>query len=102
MILDGNVKRVLARHRAVEGWPGTTAVHRQLWGLADELTPASRCADYTQAIMDLGATVCTRSAPACDDCCPVAGDCRANAEGRQLDYPGKKPRKTLPVNPPPF
>ena len=96
VILDGNVKRVLARHGAIGGWPGTTAVHRQLWQWADALTPSQRCADYTQAMMDLGATLCTRSAPGCEHC-PVAQDCQARALDRQLDYPGKKPRKALPV-----
>jgi len=96
VILDGNVKRVLARHDAVEGWPGTASIHRRLWELADQHTPTERCADYTQAIMDLGATLCTRSAPDCASC-PVASDCEALAMGRQPDFPGKKPRKALPV-----
>jgi A/G-specific adenine glycosylase len=96
VILDGNVKRVLARHRAIAGWPGTTAVHRKLWALAEELTPEERCADYTQAMMDLGATLCTRGAPACERC-PVAQDCAALASESQLDFPGKKPRKLMPV-----
>ena len=96
VILDGNVKRVLARHRAVAGWPGQTKVHHQLWRIADEYTPAQRTADYSQAMMDLGATRCTRSAPACDKC-PLSGDCEALAMGKQSAYPGKKPRKALPV-----
>lgn len=95
-ILDGNVKRVLARYHRVEGWPGKTAVHNRLWDIAEQYTPADRCADYTQAMMDLGATVCTRSAPACDDC-PLEKHCEAKATGDQLSFPGKKPRKTLPV-----
>jgi len=95
-ILDGNVKRVLARHRAVAGWPGDTAVHKQLWDIAEELTPTKRCADYTQGMMDLGATLCTRSAPACERC-PVAADCAARIAGTQADYPGRKPRKAMPV-----
>ena len=77
-ILDGNVKRVLARHAAVDGWPGKTAVAKQLWALADERTPAERPADYTQAIMDLGAMLCTRSSPGCISC-PVSEDCVALA-----------------------
>jgi A/G-specific adenine glycosylase len=89
-ILDGNVKRVLARHRAVAGWPGRTAVANELWALAERMTPARRVADYTQAIMDLGATVCTRSRPLCA-ACPVAADCRARAAGTIADYPGAKP-----------
>ncbi len=68
VILDGNVKRVLARYFAVEGWPGKSSIHKQLWKLAEELLPEKRGADYTQAIMDLGATLCTRSKPACDQC----------------------------------
>ncbi|MBN7798750.1 A/G-specific adenine glycosylase [Parahaliea mediterranea] len=96
VILDGNVKRVLARHGAVAGWPGKTPVQRELWALAERLTPDKRCADYTQAIMDLGATLCTRSKPDCG-ACPVAGDCRAREQGRQAEFPGKKPRKPLPV-----
>jgi A/G-specific adenine glycosylase len=96
VILDGNVKRVLARHGAVAGWPGRTAVHRQLWQIAENYTPDQRCADYTQAMMDLGATLCARSAPACE-ICPLSADCTALASGEQRNYPGKKPRKVLPV-----
>ena len=95
-ILDGNVKRVLARYRAVAGWPGKSAVHDQLWKLAEALTPMARCADYTQAMMDLGATLCTRSSPRCEEC-PLHNDCEAHATGRQLEYPGKKPKKKLPI-----
>ena len=73
-ILDGNVKRVLARHHAVPGWPGRAAVARTLWSLAEALTPGERVAEYNQAMMDLGATVCTRSRPACERC-PRAGCC---------------------------
>ncbi len=95
-ILDGNVKRVLARFAAIPGWPGQTAVHNQLWQVAERFTPEKRCADYTQAMMDLGATLCTRSKPACD-LCPLVDDCAAHAAGTHADYPGKKPRKALPV-----
>ena len=95
-ILDGNVKRVLARHGAVAGWPGTTAVHKALWELAECYTPGDRCADYSQAMMDLGATLCTRASPGCQ-LCPLQADCQAFASGTQADYPGKKPKKTLPV-----
>jgi len=94
-ILDGNVKRVLARHRAVAGWPGTTAVAARLWELAAEHTPATDTAAYTQAIMDLGATVCTRSNPACD-ICPVASDCIARKSGSVAAFPGRKPKKKKP------
>jgi A/G-specific adenine glycosylase len=96
VILDGNVKRVLARYRALAGWPGRSAVHAQLWQVADEYTPSQRVADYSQAMMDLGATLCTRAAPACERC-PLAIDCEARLLGEQLAFPGKKPRKTLPV-----
>lgn len=95
-ILDGNVKRVLARHAAVDGWPGTTRVADTLWSLADDLTPTGRVADYTQAIMDLGATLCTRNRPACADC-PVAADCRAFAAGDVDRYPGRKPKREKPL-----
>ncbi len=94
-ILDGNVKRVLARHAAIEGWPGKTSVASELWALADEYTPDERVADYTQAIMDLGATLCTRSSPACERC-PVATDCTARKKGSATFFPGKKPRKEKP------
>jgi A/G-specific adenine glycosylase len=95
-ILDGNVKRVLARFYAVEGWPGKSVVTRRLWELAELHTPQARVADYTQAIMDLGATLCTRAKPGCERC-PLALDCQAQALGRQAEFPGKKPRKALPV-----
>ena len=95
-ILDGNVKRVLARFCAVEGWPGETAVHKALWTIAERYAPEQRCADYSQAMMDLGATLCTRSRPACD-LCPLSDDCAARAAGSQANYPGRKPRKALPV-----
>jgi A/G-specific adenine glycosylase len=95
-ILDGNVKRVLARHRAVAGWPGEAAVLRRLWEIADACTPEKRVADYTQAMMDLGATVCTRSSPACERC-PLAADCSARARGEQARFPGRKPQRVLPV-----
>lgn len=95
-ILDGNVKRVLARHRAIEGWPEQTAVRNTLWAIAEELTPRQRTADYTQAMMDLGATLCVRSKPRCEDC-PLLDDCAAYARGLVKEIPGKKPKKTIPV-----
>lgn len=91
-ILDGNVKRVLARFHAIEGWPGSTAVAKALWQKADQHTPDKQVADYTQAIMDLGATLCTRSKPKCGRC-PLQADCAAHALGRETDFPGKKPRR---------
>ncbi|OFC71126.1 A/G-specific adenine glycosylase [Alteromonas confluentis] len=95
-ILDGNVKRVLARYYAVEGWPGQKAVENQLWEYATANTPNERCNHYTQVMMDLGAMVCTRSKPRCDEC-PLQSGCLAYAQGRQAEFPGKKPKKTLPV-----
>ena len=94
-ILDGNVKRVLSRVFAVAGWAGKSAVLKQLWSLAEQTTPVARNADYTQAIMDLGATLCTRSKPDCSSC-PLQTDCIAFADNRQGDFPGKKPKKALP------
>ncbi len=95
-ILDGNVKRVLCRFYAVNGWPGESAVEKQLWQLAEGLTPEINVARYTQAIMDLGATVCTRSRPQCD-ICPVASGCLARKQESQDKYPGPKPKKTIPL-----
>ena len=95
-ILDGNVKRVIARHAAIRGWPGKSAVAATLWQLADERTPTKRVGDYTQAIMDLGATVCMRTQPACVDC-PVQSDCVACAAGTVSDYPAPKPKKVKPL-----
>ena len=95
-ILDGNVKRVLARHEAIEGWPGKTSVATRLWQVADANTPQERVADYTQAIMDLGATLCTRSKPRCADC-PVASDCAAFESDTIERYPGRKPKKEKPL-----
>ena len=94
-ILDGNVKRVLARHGAIDGWPGKKPVENQLWQLTEVLTPAKDIQKYNQAMMDIGATVCTRSKPNCA-ACPVAIDCKAQLSGRQLEYPGKKPKKVIP------
>jgi len=95
-ILDGNVKRVLARHRAIAGWPGKTAVANELWVAAEENTPHQRVGAYTQAIMDLGATLCTRSKPACDSC-PVHADCAARCANTIAEYPGRKPKKDKPL-----
>lgn len=92
-ILDGNVKRVLTRHAGIESFPGNRQVELGLWGLADRLTPAKRSAHYTQAIMDLGATLCVRSRPACV-LCPVAVDCVANRQGWQARLPSPRPKKS--------
>ncbi len=95
-ILDGNVKRLLARHAGIPGWPGQTQVARQLWQQAEQRLPQRRAADYAQALMDLGATVCTRRRPACE-ACPVAGDCRARRDGLIDDIPGRKPARARPL-----
>lgn len=96
VILDGNVKRVLTRYHALDGWPGKRAVENQLWSLADAHTPNKRLADYTQAIMDLGATVCRRVRPYCERC-PVRTSCKAFTQGNPQDYPSPAPRRSLPV-----
>ncbi len=94
-ILDGNVKRVLARYEAVEGWPGRAAIQKTLWAYAERYTPHERVAEYTQAIMDLGATVCTRTRPRCGEC-PLAADCKARIRGLQAVLPTPHPGKVRP------
>ena len=94
-ILDGNVKRVLTRYFAIAGWPEQTQTKKQLWELAEGLTPKTSTADYTQAMMDLGATLCTRSNPDCGRCPLVAG-CKARLTDSIAHYPGKKPKKPKP------
>ena len=94
-ILDGNVKRVLARYFAIEGFPGESAIEKKLWALADDCTPQTHIAAYTQGIMDLGATVCTRSQPACL-LCPVNAGCAARRASQQHLYPAPRPRKARP------
>lgn len=94
-ILDGNVKRVLARVFGVEGWPGARAVEKRLWDLAESLLPETDIRAYTQGLMDLGATLCTRSRPRCL-ACPFADDCHANRLGRQKELPGPRPKKAIP------
>lgn len=94
-ILDGNVKRVLTRWRGIEGWPGASAVERELWQLVQTLLPDRRLPDYTQAQMDLGATVCTRADPACL-LCPINDDCVARQDNRTAELPTPKPGKTIP------
>ena len=95
-LLDGNVKRVLARCFAVEGWPGNATVMNRLWSLSEGLTPETGTANYNQAMMDLGSLVCTRSRPACG-ACPLSGQCQAYAQGNPAAYPQSKPKRTLPV-----
>ncbi len=94
-ILEGNVKRVLARHRGIAGWPGAPRVQAQLWRVAESLLPAAEIASYTQGLMDLGATVCTRSRPRCN-ACPVASDCIAYRQARTAELPSPRPRTPLP------
>lgn len=93
-ILDGNVKRVLARHAGIDGWPGKSAVMKKLWHEAEIRLPGQRAADYSQAIMDLGAMVCTPKKPECEDC-PLSPDCRAKAEGTIDEIPGARPKRKV-------
>jgi A/G-specific adenine glycosylase len=95
VILDGNVKRVLSRVYAVEGSPLDKDVIESLWAIAENLTPKERVGDYTQAIMDLGATLCTRTQPRCDDC-PLQSICKAYHLNRVADFPAKKAKKEKP------
>lgn len=94
-ILDGNVKRVLCRYHAIEGWPDAPATQKQLWPLAEAATPKTQFAAYTQAMMDIGATLCTRSKPDCNNC-PLKRGCKALQEDRVAELPHRKPKKTLP------
>ncbi|MDO8261760.1 MAG: A/G-specific adenine glycosylase [Gallionella sp.] len=94
-ILDGNVKRVLARYCGIEGWAGNKEVETQLWQQAGALLPQRDVATYTQALMDMGATVCTRSKPKCGKC-PVQADCVALQAERIAELPTARPRKTVP------
>lgn len=94
-ILDGNVKRVLTRYHGIAGWPNMSAVENQLWTLAREHLPSERMADYTQAQMDFGATLCTRQNPACM-LCVLQEDCVALRDGRVEELPTSRPGKSLP------
>jgi A/G-specific adenine glycosylase len=94
-ILDGNVKRVLARHAGISGWPGQSAVTRRLWQESEARTPTDHACDYTQAIMDLGATVCKPRNPACESC-PVSADCTARLQDRVHELPEKRSRRERP------
>ena len=95
-ILDGNVKRVLARQYGIAGFPGEKSVEAKLWKLAESLLPKKDIGVYTQALMDLGATVCTKAKPACD-ACPVRQACVARKQSRVADIPTARPRKNLPT-----
>lgn len=94
-ILDGNVKRVLCRQFGIEGFPGSAAVDRELWVLAESLLPDQDIEAYTQGLMDLGATLCTRARPECPRC-PLADTCIARRDNRQGELPGTRPRAALP------
>jgi A/G-specific adenine glycosylase len=94
-ILDGNVKRVLTRYFGVRGFPGEAAVEKRLWELADACTPAAAVGHYTQAIMDLGATICVRSRPLCT-ACPVSKQCVAQRQGIQSELPTRRLRRERP------
>ena len=94
-ILDGNVKRVLARCYAVGGWPGKKDVEKKLWDISEQVTPAVGVSRINQAMMDLGAMVCTRSKPKCS-LCPLENGCIATANSSWAQYPGKKPKQTIP------
>jgi A/G-specific adenine glycosylase len=95
-ILDGNVKRVLARFHGVFGWPGNAGVAKELWTISARYTPQQKAAEYTQAMMDLGATLCARSKPSCS-VCPISTACYAYNERKTAELPGAKPKKKLPV-----
>jgi len=95
-ILDGNVKRVLARYFMIDGWPGSTNTLNQLWNKAEQLTPKGDVASYNQAMMDLGSGICTRSKPNCL-ACPVNHDCQAYHQQKQAEFPNRKPKKSIPV-----
>ncbi len=94
-ILDGNVKRVLARSYLVEGYNGLSKFDKSLWQLSEQLTPNIETDSFNQAMMDLGATVCTRSKPTCE-LCPVGESCLAKASDQQMNFPQKKPKKKIP------
>ena len=95
-ILDGNVKRVLARHFAIDGFPGERLIEKSMWQLAEALVPAMAIEPYTQGLMDLGATICTRSKPLCTRC-PLAATCQARALDRINTLPAPRPRKSVPM-----
>ncbi|WP_028312210.1 A/G-specific adenine glycosylase [Derxia gummosa] len=98
-ILDGNVRRVLARWAGIEGWTGAPAVEAKLWTLATEVLPPDEpgaIESHTQGLMDLGATVCTRGKPGCD-ACPLAADCVALRDGRTAQLPAPRPKKAIPT-----
>ncbi len=94
-ILDGNVKRIFARYFLISGWPGLPKVEKQMWHLAEQLLPEDNIQAYTQGLMDLGATLCTRSKPRCTEC-PIQSSCQAYAQQMVASLPTSKPKKSLP------
>lgn len=94
-ILDGNVKRVFARHFLIEGWTGKPAIQQQLWTIAEQENPTQDAIAYTQGLMDLGATICTRSKPKCQRC-PLQQTCKAYANNQTNALPTPKPKKAIP------
>lgn len=95
-ILDGNVKRVLSRFFGITGWPGEARVLRELWAISERYTPAVRSGDYNQAMMDLGATLCTRDRPDCS-ACPLRQGCEALHGSLTASIPAPRPHRALPV-----
>jgi len=87
-VVDGNVRRVMARHAGIDDSAGKSSTEKVYWAKAENMLPHQRGADYTQAIMDLGATLCTRSRPGCKDC-PVSNDCHAYLSGTTNQFPAK-------------
>ena len=94
-ILDGNVKRVLARFHTISGYPENSQIKKNFWDLAEQHTPKTHFQIYTQAIMDLGATICTRSKPKCEDC-PINRKCEAFIKDSVAKFPSKKPQMKKP------
>jgi A/G-specific adenine glycosylase len=94
-ILDGNVKRVFARHFLIEGWTANLAIQKKMWAIAERENPTENAIAYTQGLMDLGATICTRSKPKCVQC-PLNENCKAFTENKTHLLPTPKPKKSLP------
>ncbi len=97
VILDGNVKRVMSRLHCIEGWYGHLKVQNALWDVAEQHTPKKRAADYNQAIMDLGATLCARGKNVQCGICPLVKNCEAYQSGQVSIFPHSKPKKVVPV-----
>jgi A/G-specific adenine glycosylase len=94
-ILDGNVKRVLARCFRVPGWYGQSETMKQLWYLAESVTPAKQVSDFNQAMMDIGSMVCLKSKPKCE-ACPLKKLCSSYLHHSQAEFPQKKPVRAKP------